>query len=181
MRIEFGPITVDPSIFINKWGLIIALYVDDIVIFGKDQSEIDVVKRKLERFHSMTDAGLVKKLLGICFNRKKDGSICLDQESYARQVLEEFGMADCNPASVPISPSVKLNSDDSPRLVGEYVICTANSQKDICQIRGVYCFKPMKGQEEQSGVSCVNETVLRRTSLCKSTEHVRMILLQNCR
>ena len=115
-KIGFGPITADPSIFTNKRGLIIALYVDDIVILGKDQSEIDVVKEKLKGFHPMTDAGLVKKLLGIRFIWKKDGSICLDQESYARQILEEFGMADCNPASIPISPSVKLNSEDSPRL-----------------------------------------------------------------
>ena len=115
-KIGFEPITADPSIFINKRGLIIALYVDDIVIFGKDQSEIDAVKRKLKGFHPMTDSGLIKKLLGILFTWRKDGTIRLDQESYAHQILEEFGMADCNPASISISPSVKLNSEDSPRL-----------------------------------------------------------------
>lgn len=80
----------------NKRGLTIALYVDDIVIFGKDQDEIDVVKRKLKEFHPMTDAGLVKKLLEIRFTwkKKKDESFRLNQESYACQVIEEVGIAD---------------------------------------------------------------------------------------
>ncbi|KAI9043642.1 uncharacterized protein KD926_002992 [Aspergillus affinis] len=55
-----------------------------------------------------------RTLLGIRFTWK-DGSIQLDQETYTRQILEEFGMADCKPASSPLSPSIKLDSD-SPRL-----------------------------------------------------------------
>lgn len=34
MEIGFQPMTVDLSVFINNQGLIIALYVDDIVVFG---------------------------------------------------------------------------------------------------------------------------------------------------
>jgi hypothetical protein len=118
MKNGFQPITADPSVFTNNRGLIIALYVDDIVIFGKDLNEIDVVKRKLKEFHPMTDSGLVKKLLGVRFNWRKDGSIRLDQEFYARQILEEFGMADCNPVSSPISPSMQIHTslEDSSRL-----------------------------------------------------------------
>lgn len=35
MKIGFKPITADPSVFVNDRGLIIALYVDDLIIFGK--------------------------------------------------------------------------------------------------------------------------------------------------
>ena len=116
MKIGFKPITADPSIFINDRGLIIALYVDDIIIFSKEVKEIDTVKQKLKKFHPMTDSGLVKKLLGIRFTWR-NGSIRLDQESYANQILEEFGMADCNPASSPITPSMLIHSyGDSPHL-----------------------------------------------------------------
>lgn len=114
--IGFNPISADPSIFISKRELIIALYVDDIVIFGRDEGEIKAVKEKLKEFHPMTDGGLVKKLLGIRLSWRRDGSVCLDQESYARQILGESGMANCNPADVPISSRVKLNSEDTPRL-----------------------------------------------------------------
>ena len=67
MKIGFKPTTADPSVFINNWGLIIMLYVDDIIIFGKKEGEINAVKKELKEFHSMTDAGLMKKLLGIHF------------------------------------------------------------------------------------------------------------------
>ena len=67
MKIGFKPTTADPSIFINNQGLIITLYMDNIIIFGKEEGKINTVKKKLKKFHPMTNAGLVKKLLGICF------------------------------------------------------------------------------------------------------------------
>jgi len=66
-KMGFGPITADHSVFINGRGLIIAVYVDDIVIFGILAKEMHVVKQKLKKFHPMTDGGLVKKLPGIRF------------------------------------------------------------------------------------------------------------------
>ena len=110
--IGFKPITADPCVFINKRGLIIALYVDDIIIFGKDEAEIVATKTKLKEFHPMSDGGLVDKLLGIQFTWGSK-SIQLDQESYAQQILGEFGMADCKPTSTPISPSVQLSSEST--------------------------------------------------------------------
>ena len=67
MKIGFRPITVDLSVFINNRGLIIALYMDDVVIFGCEEKEISEVKKKLKEFHLMMDSSLVNKLLGICF------------------------------------------------------------------------------------------------------------------
>ena len=92
------------------------LYVDDIIIFRWNEKEINAVKQKLKEFHPMMDSGCVDKLLGICFTWGKDGSIHLDQESYASQILEEFGMANCKPSCTPISPSVQLSDDSSPHL-----------------------------------------------------------------
>ena len=66
-KICFCPTTADPSIFINGRGLIIALYVDDIIIFGREESEIGMVKAKLKEFHPMADSRLVNKLLGFRF------------------------------------------------------------------------------------------------------------------
>ena len=140
MKIGFQPTTADPSVFINNKGLIIALYVDDIVVFGREKQKIDVMKKKLKKFHPMTDSGLVNKLLGIHFtwgNR----SICLDQESYVSQILDEFGMANCKPSQMPISLSVQL-SDDNPRLgrgehklfqrlIGRLIFLITATQPDI--------------------------------------------------
>ena len=43
------------------------LYVDNVVIFRREEMEISEVKKKLKEFHPMTDSGIVNKLLGICF------------------------------------------------------------------------------------------------------------------
>ena len=88
------------------------LYVDNVVIFGWGEKEIEEVKKKLKEFHPMTDSGLVNKLLGIHFTWGQ-GSICLDQESYASQILEEFGIANCKPLWMPISLSIQLSDNNS--------------------------------------------------------------------
>ena len=67
MKIGFRPMTADLSMFINNQGLIIVLYVDNMVIFRCEEKEISEVKKKLKEFHLMMDSGLVNKLLGICF------------------------------------------------------------------------------------------------------------------
>ena len=75
-----------------------------------------MVKKKLKKFHPMTDSDQVDKLLGICFTWGKDRSIYLDQESYVSQILEEFGMANCKLSHISISLSVQLSDDSSPCL-----------------------------------------------------------------
>jgi hypothetical protein len=37
--------------------------------------------------------------------------ITLSQGAYARKLLEKAGMAECNPALVPMEPCLKLNKD----------------------------------------------------------------------
>ena len=141
MKIGFRPMMADPSVFINNQGLIIALYMDDMVIFRQDK-EISKVKKKLKEFHPMTDSSLVNKLLGIHFTWEQDGSICLDQEFYVSQILDEFGMAECKPSQTPISPSIQLSDSDSPclergdhklfwRLIGQLIFLITATQLDI--------------------------------------------------
>ena len=67
MKIGFRPTTADLSMFINNQGLIIVLYMDNVVIFRHKEKEISEVKKKLKEFHLMTDSSIVNKLLGICF------------------------------------------------------------------------------------------------------------------
>ena len=50
--------------FINDRGVIIALYVDDILVFGKDIEDIESTKDRLRSFHPMKDLGLALMMLG---------------------------------------------------------------------------------------------------------------------
>jgi hypothetical protein len=108
ISIRFRPSTTDSSIFINDRGVIIALYVDDILVFGKDLRNIKLIKEKLKGFHPMKDQGLVSKILGIRVTWTED-KIRLDQQAYAMQILEEFDMQGSKPQRLPLSPSINLN------------------------------------------------------------------------
>lgn len=142
VKIGFKTSTADPSIFTNSRGIIIALYVDDILVIGKELAEIEAIKEKLKKFHPMRDMGQVEKLLGIRFTWKKD-SIQLDQGTYAKQILEEFGMADCKPVMMPISPSMQLDDLDNKhrlkykdhklfrRIIGRLMFLTIGTRADI--------------------------------------------------
>lgn len=95
----------DSSIFINKRGVIIALYVDDILVLSKSQRDIQEVKEKLQSFHPMKDARSVDKILGIRVTRDED-PIMSDQEAYIMHILEEFGMEDSKTVLTAVTPHV---------------------------------------------------------------------------
>ena len=106
----FRQSTADPGVFINDHGVIIALYVDDVLVFAKDLKAIQMTKDMLKSVHTMKDGGLVTKILGIRITWLPDG-IRLDQEGYARQTLAECGMLHAKGRATPFSPSVDLNQE----------------------------------------------------------------------
>ena len=44
----------------------------------------------------------------------KEGDILLVQEKYVMEILKQFDMLQCKPASTPLEPSAKLTVQDSP-------------------------------------------------------------------
>jgi hypothetical protein len=107
-------------VFINDRVIIIVVYIDDILVFGKIPKDIDSTRDMLEKFHPMNDSSRVRKILGIRVTWLPDGSIRLDQEGYARSILEEFSMLTCRPQELPIGPSINLNDKTSPKLTIEF-------------------------------------------------------------
>ena len=51
--------------------VILLLYVDDILIVGRNVSRIDKLKKQLSKSFSMKDLGPTKKILGIRIKRDK--------------------------------------------------------------------------------------------------------------
>ncbi|KXJ75469.1 hypothetical protein RP20_CCG011674 [Aedes albopictus] len=62
----------------------------------------------------MKDLGYAEQILGMRVTQV-DGRITLDQEKYIEQLLERFGMNDCNPVSTPFDASQKLSKEMSPK------------------------------------------------------------------
>ncbi len=81
---------------------------DDLVLFGADiDLRIDNVIQNLRDRFQMTDLGYVSHYLGmkVDVNLGKK-TITLRQSTYLKKILERYGMSDCKPAKIPISPGV---------------------------------------------------------------------------
>ncbi|CAM8911020.1 unnamed protein product [Rhodiola kirilowii] len=84
-------------------GVIICLYVDDMLIFGFDQKQVDLTKDFLSSSFSMKDMGEADVILGIRIKRDNEG-LALTQSHYVEKVLNKFNCLNCSPVSTPMDP-----------------------------------------------------------------------------
>src|SRR5579859_5329136 len=72
LRLGFTQTIADPCVYINvDTGIIIAIWVDDILLFGASVDTINAVKRGLAEEFSMKDVGELTFFLGIQVNRDR--------------------------------------------------------------------------------------------------------------
>lgn len=64
----------------------------------------------------ISDLGLLSYYLGIEVEQQ-GGHITLKQSAYAKRVLQQFGMIDCNPTKIPMEPRMKIGKDEEGTLV----------------------------------------------------------------
>jgi len=104
----------DPSVFIQDHKkLIMEVYVDDINIFGSDESQIVTMKQQLASRFQMTDLGLCSYYLGMHVHQEANGDVHLHQESYVQQILDRYGLHDIHPRKTPMRTNLKLTKNDS--------------------------------------------------------------------
>ncbi|GKD48605.1 zinc finger, CCHC-type containing protein, partial [Tanacetum coccineum] len=91
-------------------GVIICLYVDDMLIFGTNQNQVDKTKKFLSSRFSMKDMGEAYVILGIKIKRENKG-IVITQSHYIEKLLKKFNREDCSPVSTLMDPVEKLKSN----------------------------------------------------------------------
>ncbi|GJS12170.1 zinc finger, CCHC-type containing protein, partial [Tanacetum coccineum] len=87
--------------------VIIYLYVDDMLIFGTDQNQVDKTKKFLSSKFSMKDMGEADVILGIKIKRENK-RIVITQSHYIEKVLKKFNREDCSMMCTPMDPIEKL-------------------------------------------------------------------------
>jgi len=93
-------------------GVILCLYVDDILIFGNNIDVIKEVKDFLSNNFEMKDLGEADVILNIKLLREEgNGGVTLVQTHYVEKVLNRFGYSDCIPAPTPYDPSIILRKN----------------------------------------------------------------------
>jgi len=93
-------------------GVILCLYVDDILIFGNNINVIQEVKYFLSNNFEMKDLGEDDVILNIKLLREEGNSgVTLVQSHYVKNILSRFGYSDCVPAPTSYAPSVMVRKD----------------------------------------------------------------------
>nr|GEX93716.1 zinc finger, CCHC-type [Tanacetum cinerariifolium] len=88
-------------------GVIICLYVDDMLIFGTDQVQFDMTNEFLSSKFYMKDMGEADVILGIRI-KHESYRIAISQSYYIEKELKKFNYFDCTPLSTPMDTSEKL-------------------------------------------------------------------------
>nr|GEW14592.1 zinc finger, CCHC-type [Tanacetum cinerariifolium] len=93
-------------------GVIIFLYVDDILIFKTDQNQVDKTKKFWSSRFSMKDMGEENIILGIKIKRENK-RIVITQSHYIEKILKKFNREDFSPVSTHMDPVEKLKPNTS--------------------------------------------------------------------
>ncbi|GLT82749.1 hypothetical protein SLE2022_010990 [Rubroshorea leprosula] len=124
------------SKFQNGQGVLICLYVDDMLIFGTNIEQVEETKRFLSRDFSMKDMGAADVILGIKIHRDGDNLI-ISQSHYIKKVLMKFSFYDCAIVSTPFDPNVRLTSND-----GKPIAQLEYSRVIGCLMYAMICTRP---------------------------------------
>jgi hypothetical protein len=98
--------------------LVVGVYVDDLIITGKMNKEIDSFKLQMKKMFKMSDLGPLSYYLGIEVKQGVRG-IELRQSAYALKLLEKAGMSSCNSCATPMEVRLKLSKASTSPLVDD--------------------------------------------------------------
>ena len=109
----FSPSTMDPCLFIKE-NCAVVLYVDDAIIFGRTDADIEAVLQSFKTHdYDYSRDGSFSAYLGIQLQHRQDGTIKLSQPGLKQSIVDVLGLKDANACKTPISePLFKFR--DSP-------------------------------------------------------------------
>lgn len=98
--IGFTRSELDHSVWVKE-DVMVAIYVDDILVFGKTEEIICNIKAKLSEEFRMVDSGRVEFFLGLQVRRLGKG-FGLNQTHYIDKLLEEYGLSEASTHATPL-------------------------------------------------------------------------------
>lgn len=119
----------------TKKDCIMLVYVDDILITGKDV-EKTIVELKLQ--FNTRDMGNLSTFLGITYDFEKD-KVRISQKPMINKILEKFRMENCNGASTPLEQNFNVSQEEEEdiievpyrELIGSLMYLSIGSRPDI--------------------------------------------------
>jgi hypothetical protein len=110
---EFTREQTDRTLFIRNQGthkLIAQIYVDDIIFGATLDSLTHYFSKEIKQEFEMSMIGELNYFLGLQVKQTVEG-IFISQSKYAKDLVKSFGLDGKSCARIPMSTSVKINSD----------------------------------------------------------------------
>lgn len=119
VEMGFARITCEHSVWVYGRGderVIVPVYVDDMTIAAKSRDAVDKIIQQLKKYFKLRELGPTTWLLGVAVDHDRNrGTLTLSQRQYALDILDRFGMSNCDTVVSPLDPSVKLSKQQSPK------------------------------------------------------------------
>jgi len=120
-NMKFKQSANDPCIYILQSGeevFIIAVYVDDIILCGKNQDRINEFIGMIGDKFDIRDMGTLKYFLGVKILYLDSGAIWIGQPTYTRELLSKVSMEKSKPVATPVESGCKfVKSKDTDDIV----------------------------------------------------------------
>jgi hypothetical protein len=115
---------VDQAVFYKRERgllIIVLVHVDDCTIAANRPQLIRKFKIEIAKHVEITDLGELHWILGIEVRRIRERRLLLlSQRSYIESILQRYGFEDAKPVSLPMDPSARLSSGQSPSTTEEF-------------------------------------------------------------
>lgn len=93
--------------------LIVAVYVDDLLIFSNQKELRENIKKNLQKNFEMKDLGAVKKCIGMNITRDiEERKLWIDQRDYIEEILKRYKMADSKVVDTPLESGLDFSVSD---------------------------------------------------------------------
>lgn len=122
----------DHSVYIHHNGIIVAIYVDDLLLIGPSISDINLLKVELSHRFRIKDLGPINFYLDMHVVRDRPNrTISVHQSAYIRRVIEAVGMTDCKSVKTPMEVKYLVLSSKATRSCLKFARFTDHSVGQI--------------------------------------------------
>jgi hypothetical protein len=138
-RMGFKPLESDSCVYKKEMRgdlIFIIMYVDDGLIMGRHESQINIELESLKRSFKISMQPL-NRFLGIEIMRKRN-DIFIFQRKYIEDTLERYGMSECKTLDIPMQPGLQLEGSKPPdtnyefqELIGSLLFLARCTRPDI--------------------------------------------------